>query len=185
MLFSMRRIGNWYNQKSFKTANSLSRYIYEFNLFLRMKLKYLMLNNFTQIRTNIRWTKPLLVLILMVAFYGCSEKIVYHGYATYTLGTDGNCAPADHEHQGKIVINTGLKYIKAGTPDNQQKFRIKSFSYIYNTFEFNTALRSKKSITVECANGYQIYIEYGSFGILTLPDDGDEDKCDNSLFYNL
>lgn len=144
-----------------------------------------MLKNFIPGGPKNRWTNPLVLLILTAAFYGCSEKIVYHGYSTYTLGTDGNCTPADQVNQGKIVINTSLKYIKAGLPDNQQKFRIKSFSYIYNTFEFNTALRSKKSITVECTNGYQLYIEYGSFGILTLPEDGDVDTCDNSLFYNL
>ena len=129
--------------------------------------------------------KPFLLFALMNVIYGCSEKIVYHNYASYLADDDGNCFPVDHANRGKIVINTGLKYIKVGVPNNRHKYRIKSVNYIYHTFEFNSGLRSKKSITVECTNGYLLYVEYGSFGILTLPEDGDENKCDNEFFFDL
>jgi len=135
--------------------------------------------------TLVKWMKTFLLFTMMELICGCSEKVFYQNYSTYTAGDDGKCSPIDHANRGNIVINTGLNYIKAGVPYDQQKFRIKSINYIYNTFEFNSALRSKKSITVECTNGYLLYIEYGSFGILTLPKDGDENKCNNTLFYNL
>ena len=135
-------------------------------------------------KTIVPWMKPFLLFAFMGVIFGCSEKIVYRNYATYLEDDDGNCSPVDHANRGKIVINTGLKYIKAGVPDDRQKYRIKSVNYFYNTFEFNSGLRSKKSITVECTNGTLLFVEYGSFGILTVPEDGDEDKCDNDLFYH-
>jgi hypothetical protein len=97
----------------------------------------------------------------------------------------GGCYPKNIEKEGKIKVNTKLGYIKATVFGEKQKFTIKSYEYRYKFLSLFHKKSDRKAVIVKCENGYVFYIEYGMFCILTMPDDGDNDPCDKTIFYDL
>jgi len=88
---------------------------------------------------------------------------------------------------GSIVYNTSMKYIKANVFGENKKFKVESFKYGYRPFYLGIFNRKKEaiSITATCENGYSFYILFDMYCILTIPDDGDDDICDDKIFYSL
>lgn len=129
-----------------------------------------------------------LLILLVILLTGCSQYREYSSITIYDpIENSDDCESIKVEIEGKIIINTARKFIKANVFGEEKKFKIESYKYGYNPFNFAIFGREKtaKSITIICNNGYRFYIEYGMFCILTIPDDGDEDICDDKIFYDL
>lgn len=128
----------------------------------------------------------LLLFIIIPLLFSCSDVRRYNFMSEYKQDTlTGGCYPYNIDGEGKIKVNTKLGYIKAEVFGEKQKFVIKSYEYRYKFLSLFHKKRDRKSITVKCENGYSFYMEYERFCILTIPDDGDEDPCDNVIFYDL
>jgi len=126
------------------------------------------------------------IIFISLIISGCSQRLVYHQYSDYSYNEDEKkCNPVHHEYRSILKINTKSGFIKASIFGEEQKFKIKSYEYQYKFMSLFHKKSDRKSIRIECENGYKFYIEYGMFGILTIPDDGDEDECDDTIFYDL
>jgi len=128
-------------------------------------------------------------IFALSSILGCSDVREYSMYSTdVTIEDSDDCKEVYHFEPGKIKINTTFNYIKADVHgQDKRKFKIESYRYSYSPFYFRIFGRKKgaRSITVICENGYKFYISYGSFCILSLPEDDDSDYCDGYIFYDL
>jgi hypothetical protein len=127
-----------------------------------------------------------LFLLIFLAFLSCKSVREYNSITVYDpIDNSDDCMYSTLEAEGNIVYNTSFNYIKASVFGEDKKFKIEFFVYGYRPFTFWKKRKDSISITVFCENGYKFYIEFGHFCILTLPDDGDEDYCDDRIFYSL
>jgi len=132
--------------------------------------------------------KNLFAILLIFVLSSCSKQLYQYDHITVydPIDNSDDRSYASTVLDGNIEVNTSRKYIKANVFGEEKKFKIEFFVYGYPPFTFLfRKKKDRKSITVFCENGYKFYIEFGQFCILTIPDDGDEDICDNRIFYSL
>jgi len=129
-----------------------------------------------------------LLILLIILLTGCSQYREYSSITIYDpIYKSDDCESYIIEISGKIIINTKLKFVKVSVLGEKKKLKIKSYKYGYNPFNFTIFNRKKTatSITIYCEEGYNLFVLYDKYCILTTPADGDEDYCDDRIFYSL
>lgn len=128
--------------------------------------------------------RKLIAILLLLS--SCTSVREYNSITVYDpIENSDDCLHSSIDIDGDIVYNTAMKYVKANVFGEEKKFKIEFFVYGYRPFTFWKKRKDSISITIFCENGYKFYIEFGQYCILTIPDDGDDDICDDRIFYSL
>jgi hypothetical protein len=127
-----------------------------------------------------------LLFLFLIVLSGCSSIKEYKSITVYdVIDNSDDCTATTLEKKGKIIINTSRGFIKANVFGEEKKFNIESYKYSYPPFTIFKQKKDRNAITINCDNGFKFYVLYGRYCVLTIPDDGDEDICDDKIFYDL
>ena len=126
------------------------------------------------------------ILIVSLLFTSCSHRYTYKKYSDYTFSDEENrCVPVHHEYRSNLKVNLKKKIIRASIFGEEQYFKIESYDYNYKPFSFFPGRKDRESLEVKCENGYRFIIVFNRYAKLFMTDDGDDDECDDVIFYDL